>query len=422
MFELVGKYAKAIVMIDDVEAECISQIMEFLNHSMYEGCTIRIMPDTHGGKGSVIGFTCTMNGKGVCANTIGVDISCGVNVWKITPNVTDFAALDVEIRKVLPLGPRGHERAVVTMKKDFDYSKVELDVYRFVKKYNEKFGTYFEAPVINYKYYLDLCNKLKFSGQAMDEFLGRVNKSCGSLGGGNHYIEIDIDENGQQYLTIHSGSRNFGKRVAEYFQKIAEGQSHNAIGNRDLAYLVGQDTIDYLVAMVFVHEFASMNRKIMGELIAKAGGFELSDPIETVHNFIDHRDFTIRKGAIRSYVGERMIIPFNMAVGSWICEGKSNAEWNNSGPHGAGRIMSRGQAKRTLKLEDFQNQMNEAGVFSTSICAETLDEAPGSYKDASTIQAAIEPTAKILHVLKPVYNLKSAEDIKRKKGKVTNNE
>ena len=202
---------------------------------------------------------------------------------------------------------------------------------------------------------------------------------------------------------IHSGSRNFGKRVAEYFQKIAEGQEHNKTGNRDLAYLKGQDMMDYLVAMVFMREFATMNRELMGE---------------SIHNFIDDRDFVIRKGAIRSYEGERMVIPFNMAIGSWICEGKSNAEWNNSGPHGAGRIMSRGEAKRNLKLEDFQKQMTDAGVFSTSICAETLDEAPGSYKDAATIQNAIEPTAKIIHVLKPIYNLKSAEDIKRKKGKV----
>ena len=217
---------------------------------------------------------------------------------------------------------------------------------------------------------------------------------------------------------IHSGSRNFGKRVAEYFQKIAEGQEHNKTGNRDLAYLKGQDMMDYLVAMVFMREFATMNRELMGELVARAGGFELADSIESIHNFIDDRDFVIRKGAIRSYEGERMVIPFNMAIGSWICEGKSNAEWNNSGPHGAGRIMSRGEAKRNLKLEDFQKQMTDAGVFSTSICAETLDEAPGSYKDAATIQNAIEPTAKIIHVLKPIYNLKSAEDIKRKKGKV----
>ena len=173
--------------------------------------------------------------------------------------------------------------------------------------------------------------------------------------------------------------------------------------------------------MVFMREFATMNRELIGEIISHAGGFQIADSIETVHNFIDHRDFTIRKGAIRSYVGERMIVPFNMAVGSWICEGKSNAEWNNSAPHGAGRILSRGQAKRTLKLEDFQNQMKTAGVFSTSICAETLDEAPGSYKDAATIQNAIEPTARIIHVLKPVYNLKSAEDIRRKKGKMVNN-
>ena len=182
MFELIGKYAKAIVTIDNVEAECISQIMEFLNHPMYEGCIIRIMPDTHGGKGSVIGFTCTLNGKGVCANTIGVDIACGIHAWKIIGNLPEFATLDSNIRKVLPLGPRGHERTYATMEKDFDFAKVNNRVIRFISKYNTKFETDFVAPTINYQWYLNLCEKLIFHGQSMDEFLGRINRSLGTLG------------------------------------------------------------------------------------------------------------------------------------------------------------------------------------------------------------------------------------------------
>ncbi len=407
MFELQGKYTKALVTIDNVEAECISQIMGFLNHPLYEGCRIVIQPDTHGGKGSVIGFTCTLSGKGVCSNVVGVDIACGINCWK-TEAPEDLPALDKIIRKVIPLGVAQHKSAQFRMKTEYPWKEVSKDVWHFVSNYNKKFGTDYKAPEVNYEWYKSLSEKLVNKGQRLDDFLDRVDGSGGTLGGGNHYVEVDIDKNGQYYLVIHSGSRNLGKRVAEYFQRLAESQEHNVGYNKDLAYLKGQDAIDYFVAMVFMKKFASINRRLMGELISKHTGLKISDLIETTHNFIDDKDFVIRKGAIRSYKGERMIIPFNMRDGSWIVEGKSNEEWNNSAPHGAGRVMSRNQAKRTLKLEDFEEQMK--GIYTTSVCRATLDEAPDTYKPAAIIQDAIKDTATIIHNLKPVYNLKSSEE------------
>ena len=407
MFELQGKYTKALVTIDNVEAECISQIMGFLNHPLYEGCNIVIQPDTHGGKGSVIGFTCTLSGKGVCSNVVGVDLSCGINCWEID-EVNLMDRLDSNVRKVVPLGATLHKSALFHMEKDYPWRDVSKDVWHFVAMYNKKFGTDYIAPDINYGWYKSLAEKLLNKGQKLDDFLGNVDRSVGTLGGGNHFIEVDIDKRGQHYLVIHSGSRNLGKRVAEYFQKLAEGQEHNAGYNKDLAYLKGQDAVDYFVAMVFMKKFASLNRDTMGELISKHCDLHIRNKIETTHNFIDDKDFVIRKGAIRSYKGERMIIPFNMRDGSWIVEGKSNEEWNNSAPHGAGRVMSRNQAKRTLKLEDFEEQMK--GIYTTSVCRATLDEAPDTYKPAAIIQDAIKDTATIIHNLKPVYNLKSSEE------------
>jgi len=407
MFEVKGKYASALITIDDVEPECISQITEFLNHPLYEGCKIVIQPDTHGGKGSVIGFTCTLPKNGICVNVVGVDMSCGMDAWKInTPK--SLPILDNVIRAVVPLGMTPHKSAVVTMKEEYPWDVANNEVRHFVSNYNKKFGTDYKAPIINYEWYTNLAKKLVSKGQKPEDFMSRVDCSIGTLGGGNHYIEVDKDENDQHYLVIHSGSRNLGLRVAGYYQKLAESQEHNKGYNKDLAYLVGQDAMDYYVAMVFMKHFASLNRQVMGARISIHANLGYRDKIETTHNFIDNEDFIIRKGAIRSYVGEKMLIPFNMRDGSWIVEGKSNPDWNYSAPHGAGRVMSRGQAKRTLNFAEFEEQMK--GIYTTSVCLATLDEAPGTYKPAAIIQAAIHDTATIVHKLTPVYNLKSSED------------
>jgi tRNA-splicing ligase RtcB len=415
MFQIPGTYSHADVMIDTVEPDCIEQIRSFLNHPLYEGSRIAIMPDTHGGKGSVIGFTCTLNGQGISPNVVGVDIGCGMNCWEIgSPG--DLAALDAVIRSAVPLGMSFHERAVATMENDFPWSDVDRDVARFVLEFNRKFGSAYDSPVIDYAWFTGLADKIRFAEQPLKKYLARVDQSLGTLGGGNHFIEIDADETGQHWLVIHSGSRNLGKRVADYFQVLAQGQEQNRDFPKDLAYLRGQDMMDYLTTMVVMRHFAGLNRSLMGRLITSAGNLETGAMIETIHNYIDDRDFTIRKGAIRSYAGERMLIPFNMRDGSWLCEGKSNPDWNCSAPHGAGRVMSRNEARRTLNLDDYIRQME--GIFTTSVDINTLDEAPDSYKPASVIQDALGPTATIIRQLKPVYNLKSSEDSRYDKGKV----
>jgi RNA-splicing ligase RtcB len=419
MIKLQGKYAYADIMIDTVEPECIAQIYDFLNHPLYEGSKIVIQADTHGGKGSVIGFTATLNGKGICSNVVGVDIACGMNLWPIAePN--DYAEFDKAVRSAVPLGANIHKSPIATMEKDFPWKEVNKDVLHFVQRFNKKFDTQYFPSEMNYGWFESFAEKLKNTGQVSHDFIERVNCSIGSMGSGNHFCEIDVDENGQHYLVIHSGSRNVGQRIAMYYQKLAEGQEHNREYNKDLAYLKGQDMIDYLTAMVVMRHFASMNRRIMGEQISKATGILLGALTETIHNYIDDRDFIIRKGAIRSYEGEQMIIPFNMRDGSWIVEGKSKPDFNFSAPHGAGRLMSRTQAKRTLKLEEFINTME--GVFSTSVCLETLDEAPEAYKPADIIKAEIIDTAKLIHKLIPVYNLKCTDEsfFVRKKKKLTN--
>ncbi|MDD1705267.1 MAG: RtcB family protein [Methanoregula sp.] len=420
MFEIKGKHATALVTIDFIEDDCITQIRGILDHPLYDGSSIVIMPDTHSGKGSVIGFTCTLNGRGICVNIVGVDICCGMNCWKITPP-TDLPALDRSIRSVIPLGSETHAEAVSTMEANFPWEEADSDVRNFVDAFNRRFGTGYVAAHIDYAWFTGLCSRIVAGGQTATKFRSAIDRSIGTLGGGNHFIEVSVDKEGQHYLIVHSGSRNFGKRVADYYQKRAESQEHNQGQNRDLAYLQGQEMMDYLVVMVFMKHFAALNRRTMGNRIGREAGLALSGMIETIHNFIDHEDFTLRKGAIRSYAGELMIIPFNMRDGSWICEGRSNPAWNLSAPHGAGRLMSRTDAMRVIRLDEFREQMK--GIFTTSVDINTIDEAPDSYKPAALIQAAIQPTATIIHQLKPVYNLKSSEEhppARKKRGEDRN--
>ena len=422
MFAIKGTHATALVTIDTIEDDCITQIRGILDHPLYAGSTIVIMPDTHSGKGSVIGFTCTLNGRGICVDIVGVDICCGMNCWKITPPA-DLPELDRSIRRVVPLGSANHAEAVSTMETGFPWEEADAGVRQFVDAFNRKFGTVYVAPHIDYAWYTGLCTRVAAHGQTATKFRSAVDRSIGTLGGGNHFIEVSVDEEGQHYLVVHSGSRNFGKRVADYFQKLAESQEYNQGLEKDLAYLRDQDMMDYLVVMVFMKHFASLNRRTMGECIGREADLRLSGMIETIHNFIDPEDFTIRKGAIRSYTGESMIIPFNMRDGSWICEGHSNPAWNLSAPHGAGRLMSRTDAMRVIRLDDFRVQMK--GIYTTSVDINTIDEAPDSYKPAALIQEAIRPTATIIHQLKPVYNLKSSEEhppARKKKGEDRNSQ
>jgi len=436
MFIIEGKYTSAKVMIDDVEESCIGQITQMVNHPAFTN-PIAIMVDCHTGKSSPIGFTMIMTDKIIPA-VVSVDIGCGMLAINIGQSLSlSLPEIDHKVRKVIPFGFDTHSRAVIDMKKDFPWREVKALAHNFSIAYNKKFGTnvYFDG------YSLDWFEK---KCKTIGADLGRCVKSLGTLGGGNHFIEFGKDNNGDYWFVIHTGSRNLGKCICDYWQnqasRVIRDQKNKEFRNRiesirknykgmevkqkikearielgldtsdndklsnELQWLEGESVHGYLYDMIFAQKYAEVNRAYIAKSILNILGVDEIDRIETVHNFIDFRDFIIRKGAVRSYIGERFILPFNMRDGILICEGKSNNDWNCSAPHGSGRLMSRSQAKKNLNLEDFKSQMD--GIYSTSVVSDTLDEAPGAYKDASIIERAIEPTAKILLKIKPIINMK----------------
>lgn len=438
MFQINGKYTTANVTIDNVEESCIAQITQMTNHPAFTN-PIAIMPDTHAGKGSVIGFTMPLTNK-VIPNVIGVDIGCGmlsINIGKTLPTTLDV--LDMRIRKLIPFGMNVRSRSdgVIHFKNDMDWRAITNSAMGFRTAYAEKFGYYYVIPSYDMDWFEGMCKRI-----GMD--LGRAINSIATLGGGNHFIELGkSDLTGDYWLTIHTGSRNLGKRVCDYWQNMANKvvknekqtkldamiqqiratykgmeiktkikEARQACGldevvNDALQFLEGEKAFGYFIDMIFCQKYAETNRYYIGKVICdQILGIDLKsvESIESIHNFIDFHDFVIRKGSIASYIGKKMIIPFNMRDGILIGEGKSNPAWNFSAPHGAGRVMSRAQAKKLVSLEDFKTSMN--GIFSTSVGQGTLDESPMAYKDAKMIEDAIEPTANILDKIKPVMNLK----------------
>lgn len=436
MFEINGKYTSAKVMIDDVEQSCIGQITQFVNHPVFTN-PVSIMPDTHSGKGSVIGFTMELPPDKIIANIVGVDINCGMLAINIGKNLSlSLEDIDKMIRNKVPFGQNTHERPLLNFEKEFPWKMVNVNKDKFVNAFNKKYG--FCGYNVNYNmdWFLKKC-------ESTGSDVKRIINSIGTLGGGNHFIEIGKSVNTNDFwIVIHTGSRNLGKRFCEYWQnkaekhfeksftqqkeieienakKIYEGkklfEEIRAIKSRyqikvntnGLEWLEGQDYFGYLFDMIFAQTYAYLNRLYISRIITDILKVEPIDIIETVHNFIDFRDFIIRKGAIRSYENELMIIPFNMLTGSLICKGKSNEEWNFSAPHGAGRNLSRSEAKRKLNVDDFHEQMK--GVYSTSVGLSTLDEAPGAYKDPEIIEKAIEPTATIVDRIISVHNMKDGQ-------------
>ncbi len=405
MLKINGKYANAVVYSDNMEEKAKSQIIELLNQEFVEGCKIRIMPDVHVGAGCVIGFTADLGDK-VIPNIVGVDIGCGVLAVNLGKENLDLKMLDKIIYDYIPNG--------------FGVHKTKVSEFPKLK------------DLICYS---DLKNSL------------HIERSIGSLGGGNHFIEVNTDEIGNKYLVIHSGSRNLGKQVAEYYQKIAikkhsveivnlknknevikelkaKNQEHliqselNKIDEQiksakpkfpeGLCYLTGVERDDYLHDMKICQEYAILNRNTIAHIILdKLFGTSLSEyeHFHTVHNYINFEDNIIRKGSISAKNGEKVLIPINMRDGSLLCIGKGNEEWNSSAPHGAGRLMSRNKAKKNIDIDDFKQEMK--GVYTTSISDETLDEAPMAYKKMEDITKYIGETVDVISVLKPIYNFKA---------------
>lgn len=372
MIFLKGKYAEGIVFTDQYEESGIKQIEDLLNQPFSENSNPRFMPDYHAGLGSVIGTTMLVRDE-ICPNLVGVDIGCGIRteIFKVKEDI-DFEKLDRYIRKNIPSGFKVHR----------DERKMDYLDRLFMKNY-------LKDP-------------------------SRLKRSIGSLGGGNHYIEIGKDEELEEYvLTVHSGSRNLGLQVAEYYQKRAVELSKKKDSKpaKGLETLMKEDIEfdHYLQDMSICVEFARKNRREMTEVLFDFLKGERIEGFETIHNYIEIREDgsnILRKGAVSAYKGQHLTIPMNMRDGVLIAEGLGNKEWNYSAPHGAGRIMSRGQARQELSMKDYKEAME--GIFTTSISEKTLDEAPEAYKPMEDILFQIGETVKIIRHIRPIYNFKSA--------------
>lgn len=403
--ELKGKYTNAKITIDGLESSCLDQIREFINNPSFIN-PVTIMPDAHTGKGSCVGFTMPLHPTRVIPQIIGVDIGCGVlsvNLGQDVPKVGS-EKLDNQIRRNIPFGMNTYDmsdRWTVNMEKEFPWEKANKRLRTFRAKWEETFQTKFPFTEYNMQWYLNKCKELGAIEQ-------RIVNSLGTLGGGNHFIEFGRSEKSNDiWLTVHSGSRSLGKLTCEYWQRKTQNPIREMM-SKELYYLENEDMFGYLTDMIFAQEYASFNRKRMSDnIIQLIYGTKVvpKEVIESTHNFIDFDDWIIRKGGIRSYTGEKMVIPFNMRDGILICEGKSNPEWNYSAPHGAGRVLSRTKAKAEIKLEDFQKSME--GIYSTSVNQQTIDESPMAYKDSQMIEKALEGTATVIDKIKPIHNLKA---------------
>lgn len=368
MIEITGEYASAKVYTDRLEAAAEGQIKTLCSQPAAIGSQIRIMPDVHAGKGCTIGTTMTI-GDYVVPNLVGVDIGCGMETVRLKAKRIELPKLDSFIRKNIPCGMAVRESP------HKNYAEINLEELRCFKKLDTR----------------------------------RALQSLGTLGGGNHFIEVDAFED-ELYLVIHTGSRNLGLQVAECYQQRAYdevgGRSQTAIPY-ELAYLSGQSMEDYLHDMALMQAFAALNRKIIKEVILS--GLKLKDDggFSTVHNYIDMQARILRKGAVSARQGETLLIPMNMRDGSLICTGLGNADWNFSAPHGAGRLMNRREATEVFTVSAFKKEME--GIYTTSVSKETLDECPMAYKPMEEIVKNISGTVKIEKIIRPIYNFKASE-------------
>ncbi len=402
-----GKYNQAKVFTDVVEEGALKQIQMLCDQEFTKDSKIRIMPDVHAGAGCTIGTTMTVKDM-VVPNLVGVDIGCGMETIQIKNKHIELEKLDKLIYEKIPSGYMIRETP---------------------HRFNEE---------------IDL-TKLRCLKEGKIN-LNHAERSLGTLGGGNHFIEADKDEEGKIYLVIHSGSRHLGLEVAEFYQEQAfkqlngttkkdidalitsykeqgrEKEIQTAISElksqikttipKILAYVSDSLLEDYIYDMRLIQQFAVLNRKAMMNEIIKGMKLKIEEEFTTIHNYIDLESMILRKGAVSAKEGEKLLIPINMRDGSLICIGKGNPDWNYSAPHGAGRLMSRKEAKNSFTVSEFKKQMK--GIYTTSVNAETLDECPMAYKNMEDIVNNIEPTAEIINIIKPIYNFKAGEEYKYK--------
>ena len=402
MMTIKGVYNEAHCFCVTLEPSAEGQIKAVCDQSTFAGSKIRIMPDVHAGMGCTIGTTMTITDK-VVPGMVGVDIGCGMETVRLEERSIDFAVLDKLIHREIPSG-RNIRRSLHPLNEEIDLSA------------------------------------LRCAGQVN---LERARRSIGTLGGGNHFIEVDCDEEGRLYLVVHSGSRHIGNEVAKYYQNEgfralcgnarfqideaiarmkAEGNTkeiHTVVKQlkvqramrtpmpKDFAYVEGVLFDDYIHDMEIIQRYATLNRKAMTEVIVREMGLTVAEAFTTVHNYIDMDSMILRKGAVSAQRGEKLLIPINMRDGSLICIGKGNADWNESAPHGAGRLMSRTDAFKRLSMETYEKEME--GIYSTCVVSGTLDESPMAYKSMEEIVSLIGPTAEVVSRIKPLYNFKAAD-------------
>lgn len=401
MIEIKGKYNEAKIFTDMVDSASIAQIQELCNQEFTTGSRIRLMPDIHAGKGCTVGTTMTISDK-VVPNLVGVDIGCGMETTRIREERLELQKLDKLIYEKIPSGFSIRNRA-------------------------HRYAGHIDLSQLHCAKFVDLL---------------RAEKSIGTLGGGNHFIEVDRDDDGNLYIVIHSGSRHLGVEVASYYQEAgykvlnhtddlslkamvtqmkAEGRDKEIqkelkkLKNlkqtsipKSMAYVSGELFEQYIHDMKIVQQFAMLNRQAMMDEIIKGMKLHVEEQFTTIHNYIDTDAMILRKGAVSAKSGEQLLIPINMRDGSLICIGKGNEDWNFSAPHGAGRLMSRAAAKQSFTVSEFKKQMAE--IYTTSVSKATLDECPMAYKDMQDILDNIGPTAEVIKVIHPIYNFKAGDE------------
>ena len=401
MLEVTGKHNQAKIFTDVIDQASIAQVIELCNQEFAAGSRIRLMPDIHAGAGCTIGTTMTITDK-VVPNLVGVDIGCGMETIRVREGHMELQKLDKLIYEKIPSG--------------FD---IRAKAHRYLDQIDLE----------------ELC-----CARHVD--LLRAEKSIGTLGGGNHFIEVDRDDEGQLYVVVHSGSRHLGVEVAKYYQeegykalnrtddgslqelvaelKVAGRQKEiqkelKRLKNlkrtavpRQLAYVEGTLFEQYIHDMKLVQRFAELNRQAMIDEIVKGMKLHVEEQFTTIHNYIDTDAMILRKGAVSAKAGERLLIPINMRDGSLLCVGKGNEDWNCSAPHGAGRLMSRAEAKQSFTVSEFKKQMVD--VYTTSVSKATLDECPMAYKGMEDILDNIGPTAEVVKIIKPIYNFKAGDE------------
>lgn len=395
MLILKGKYCKDCkIFTDNIEQDALSMIYHFLDHPMFEGSKIRIMPDVHAGKDIVVGFTVPFTDH-VNPDHVGGDIGCSVStaITSLKVNETDYPAIESGIREKVKFGMTIHDKAVHPYAELYKHLKTRLQQAR--------------------QQWPEMVNNADVSERGITDFLKRIEMSermfyysIGTVGGGNHFVEVGVTPEGNYAFTAHCGSRNLGQKVWKYWKK----QAGLLVGSSN-GYLTGDSMRGYITDMVISQAYAEYNhtvidREVLSALCAGSGKkASITEQIYTTHNYIDFSMKMLRKGAVAAPEGRKLVIPFNMRDGLIVCHGKGNPDWNFSAPHGAGRLMSRAAAKELIDLEEFEASMK--GIYSTSVGTGTIDESPMAYKDPKEILRLIEDTVEVDYFIKPVINLKA---------------